>query len=77
MHNSLNPNEPPYTGPYVRWCERTDYPLRVILLLDFKETAPPHPQEGIFQLLVMHEVLLFKLQGVFFNARYKVFSQKS
>ncbi len=27
--------EPPYTEPYVRWCERTDNQLMIIFLLDY------------------------------------------
>lgn len=29
--------EPPYTDPYVRWCERSDNQLMIILLLDVWE----------------------------------------
>ena len=31
--------EPPYTDPYVRWCERSTSQLMASLLLDWKKTS--------------------------------------
>ena len=43
--------EPPYTDPYVRWCERSTSQLMASLLLDCFLVILPRSREQFFDLV--------------------------